>query len=367
MNNAQIKCIHVGLGNFSINRLKINLRGGYFKTVAFVDKDIKKMLSKLKFLEGIPEDYEQRSFASISEAVHSFKAEACFIYVSSDSHSNLVIESLNNNLHTLCVKSIACNLKEFKKILEAKKKNMNLLLIQGLNNQWSNASKGMQKLLNDKSKFGDFVTGYGICWGRQNLKMEKLSVDSTSDGIFFHSMGCHQLGQLVSALGLPKKVRCISPIQEDEEIGFINVNRTAGGNCLLEYKNNAVFSYIGTRAAHCNPFGFAARWSGSWMFHGTKGDIKREGGRISLYQKNNMIQDEYLEDLDNGLIKNDEMQFKQFYQDILNDSHNSELQKKSLQTWVLMEAINISSRENREVIIKDFIEEMDSNEVFGIE
>jgi len=80
-----------------------------------------------------------------------------------------------------------------------------------------------------------------------------------------------------------------------------------------------------------------------------------------------MIQDEYLEDLDNGLIKNDEMQFKQFYQDIVNDSHNSELQKKSLQTWVLMEALNISSRENREVIIKDFIEEMESNEVFGIE
>ena len=128
MNIKKIKCIHVGLGAFSINRLKINLNNNYFDTVAFVDIDREKALKELNSIEGIPEDYEKRLFASISDAKKVFKAEACFIYVSSEHHANLIIESLNNQLHTLCVKSIACNIAEFKKILEAKKKKQRLFI-----------------------------------------------------------------------------------------------------------------------------------------------------------------------------------------------------------------------------------------------
>jgi hypothetical protein len=34
------------------------------------------------------------------------------------------------------------------------------------------------------------------------------------------------------------------------------------------------------------------------------------------------------------------------------------LQKKSLETWILMEACNLSSRSKKEVIINDFISEL---------
>ena len=51
-------------------------------------------------------------------------------------------------------------------------KNKNLLLVQGLNNQWSDASLKMAETLNDKDKFGEFLVGYCVCWGRQDLKSE---------------------------------------------------------------------------------------------------------------------------------------------------------------------------------------------------
>ncbi len=361
MNNKKIKCIHVGLGKFSINRLKINLKNNYFDTVAFVDIDKEKALKELKSIKEIPKDFKKRIFTSISDAKKVFKAEACFIYVSSEYHANLIIESLDNQLHTLCVKSIACNIEEFKKILAAKKRNKNFLLINGLNNRWSDASLKMQDLLNDKDKFGDFLLGYCICWGRQNLKSEKPLIESTSDGIFFHSMGCHQLSQLIAAIGLPKTVTCISPLQEDNEIGYYNINRTAGGTCLLEYSNEKVFSYVGTRAGHSNPFGFASRWSGSWMFHGSKGDIKREGGRISVFQKGRMIDDIYLKDLDINLLEDDRRQIEAFYKEIINKNF---LQKQSLEIWILMEALNTSSRENKKIYIDKFLENFDLETIY---
>ena len=42
----------------------------------------------------------------------------------------------------------------------------------------------MKKIINDKSKFGEFIMGSCITWGRQNLKSDKPLVDSTHDGIF---------------------------------------------------------------------------------------------------------------------------------------------------------------------------------------
>jgi len=357
MNNLKkIKCIHVGLGKFSVDRLIINRKDQYFETVAFVDIDRKKALDTLKKIQGLPNDYEKRLFSTISDANLAFKAEACFIYVSADQHADLIIESLNNKLHTLCVKPIACSMEEFKKILATKKRNKNYLLINALNNQWSDASIKMQKMLSDKQKFGEFLMGYCICWGRQNLSSQIPLIDTSKDGIFFHSMGCHQLGQLVMAIGLPKTVTCLSPIQEDVEIGFNKINRTAGGSCILEYENQKVFSYIGTRAGHSNPYGFASRWSGSWMFHGSKGDLIRDGGRISLFQKDKMIEDIYLKDLDLGLIEDDKRQIQAFYNEIRNKGL---LQKKSLSIWILMEALNLSSRENKKIIIEEFMKSFD--------
>ena len=361
MSENKIKCIHVGLGKFSLKRLQINLDSNLFEPVAYVDINLEKGKQELSKIKNIQDDFEKRIFKTISEAKKKFDAEACFIFVSSEFHANLIIESLENNLHTICVKSIACNLDEFKKIIDEKNKNKNLLLVQGLNNQWSDASLKMAETLNDKDKFGEFLVGYCVCWGRQDLKSEVPLVDSTTDGIFYHSMGCHQLGQLVKALGLPLSVTSRTPIQNDEEIGYLNINRTAGGSCLLEYPDNKVFSYIGTRAAHSNPFGFAARWSGSWMFHGTKGDIKREGGRISVFQKDKMISDTYVKDLDLGLIEDDRKQFEEFYDNIKNKSKS--LERLSLQTWLLMEALNISSRKDKKIELVSFIKDLGFEEL----
>ena len=357
----KIKCIHVGLGNFSLKRLEKNLVSEYFEPVAYVDIDLTKAKKVLATLKNIPDDFEKRVFKTISEAKKNFEAEACFIFVSSEKHAKLIIESLSNDLHTFCVKSIACNVDEFNQIINQKKLNKKLTLVQGLNNQWSEASEKMSEFLNDNDKFGEFLMGYCICWGRQNLKSEKPLVDSTSDGIFYHSMGCHQLGQLIKSLGAPKCVISQTPRQIDEEIGFLDVERTAGGSCILEYPGNRIFSYIGTRAAHSNPFGYAARWSGNWMFHGTNGDIKREGGRVSIFQKDKMIADTYCKDLDAGLIEDDMKQFIEFYKDIKKNKKN--LEKLSLLTWVTMEALNKSSRENKKIEIDTFIKELEVDDI----
>lgn len=353
----KFKCIHVGLGIFSLQRLQINLNNNNFEIVAFVDLDKEKSLERLKKLKNIPSNVESRVFTTITEAKKRYDAEVCFIYASSEVHSNLIIESLNLDMHTLCVKSIACNTDQFKEIMKVKNKKPNLILVQGLNNQFNEASFMMQKILNNKEKFGDFKFGHCLVWGRQNLKSSKPLVDTTQDGIFFHSMGCHQLSQLVSALGLPRTVYSLSPKIYNEELGFVNAERTSGGSCMLEYNNNSVFSYLGTRAAHSNPFGFASRWSGQWLFHGTKGDLKREGGRITLFQNGNIVMDNFFKDLDENLIEDDNQQFKIFYEN-LNGNKEFDLQKKSLETWILMEACNLSSRSKKEVIINDFIDKL---------
>ena len=44
----KIKCVHVGLGSFSLQRLKINQENENFETVAYVDIDKKKSIENLK-------------------------------------------------------------------------------------------------------------------------------------------------------------------------------------------------------------------------------------------------------------------------------------------------------------------------------
>ena len=118
----KIKCIHVGLGNFSLQRIQLNLDNNLFEVVAFVDIDISNTIDNLKKLKNLPKDFEKRIFKSISAAQKKYSAEVCFIYVASEAHPKLIIESLENNLHTFCVKSIACEMSDFKKIMKIKKK-----------------------------------------------------------------------------------------------------------------------------------------------------------------------------------------------------------------------------------------------------
>ena len=328
-----------------------------FDVVAFVDLDISKAREGLKKLKNIPSDYEDRIFTSISEAQQKYKAEVCFIYAASEVHSKLIIESLENKLHTFCVKSIASNIKEFKKIIDIKNKNKELKLVQGLNNQWNEASLKMQELLNDTKEFGKLKIGNCIMWGRQNLRSEKPLVDVNQEGIFFHSMAVHQLGQVVSSIGLPKSVISTSPEFEQEDIGFKGVEGTSSAICFFKYEDGGTISYTATRGGHGNPFGFASRWSGNWLFHGTKGDIKREGGRLTLFKNGNIVKDFYLKDLDENLYIDELKQFEIFHKNLLGNNE-FDIQKKSLEIWLLMEACSISSKEKKEIYLKDLTDEV---------
>lgn len=357
-----IKCIHVGLGNFSLQRLQVNLSNNIFDPVAFVDIDIESSIKRMKNLKNLPKNYEKKIFKSIDEAVDKNPdVEASFIFVSSEIHPRLIIKSLEYELDVLCVKSIACNIEDFKRILDLKKKK-NKILVQGLNNQWNECSLKMQELLKDKNNFGELLAGNCLMWGRQNLSNNPPVLDVMQDGIFFHSMGCHQLSQILDPLGLPEKVYSSSTISKDEKIGFKGIPRTGNGSAMLKYKNGSSINYIGTRAGHGNPYGYASRWSGKWIFHGTNGDIIRDGGRLTLFQNGNMVQDHYLKDLDNMLIEDEKKQFEEFYQLIKNKT-KSKIEINSLNSWLLMEALNISSRKNEIINIEELLKKTGLDEL----
>ena len=93
-------------------------------------------------------------------------------------------------------------------------------------------------------------------------------------------------------------------------------------------------------------------------FHGTKGDIKRDGGRLTLFRNGNIVKDFYLKDLDENLYIDELKQYEAFYESLFK---KIDLQKKSLQVWLLMEACNVSSKQNREVLIDEIIEDIDLN------
>ncbi len=350
----KIKYAHVGLGKFSLQRLKINLDNEIFEPVAYIDLNLNKNKEISNLING------KNFFTSITEAKKNIDFDVCIIHASADAHCDLVIESLNNNLHTFCVKPIACDIEEFKSIIKIKVSKPNLLLVQGQNNQWNEASIKMKSIIQDKTIFGEFLNGHCLMWGMQDLSALKKNPEIDKDGMFFHSMGCHQLSQLVSCLGLPKYVNSISQRNFIYDTGYRNI-RTSYGNCLLEYDNGAVFSYVGNRGGHGNPFGFASRWSGNWIFHGTKSDLIRNGGRITVHSKGKIITDLFLKDLDDGLYEDDKRQFKEFELSIKNKK--SQIQKNSLETWLLMEACNISSRENEKVNLTHIKEQVDLNKI----
>ena len=290
--------------------------------------------------------------SDITEAKKKHEAKVCFIFVSSKEHSKLIIESLKLGMHTYCVKSIACDENEFENIIKVHKNNPDLILLQGYNNQWNEAAKKMRDLIQNENGIGKMLGGECVCWGRQNLKNIPPVEDVTIEGMFFYSLACHQLSQLVAAKGLPEYVTAYVHKRIDKELDYTDVFGTTGGQCIFEYSDGTPFSYTGTRAAHGNIFGFASRWSGQWIIHGEKADLRRQGGRISLYKNGSMVYDLYLKDLDQNLIEDEKIQFCEFYLALTKGKNKKWLQQSSLDTWILMEACNKSARENKKISVK---------------
>ena len=351
----KIPIIFVGFGNFSLQRLQVIIDGSQFTPVACVDVDIEKARIGLGSLRGnVPEDLAEKVYTTITEANEKHNAEACFIYAVANAHSELVIESLEQGLHTFCVKVIATNQKEFKNIMKVHRSNQELMLVQGFNNQWNEAAAKMREWLQNDNGIGKMLGGECICWGRQNLKTEPPQTDITTEGMFFRSMACHQLSQLVAAKGLPQHVTAYVLNRKEPDLDFRGVFGTSGGQCLFEYPGGVPFSYTGIRAGHGNPFGFASRWSGQWTIHGEKGDIRREGGRLTLYRDGGPVGDYYLKDTAADLCEDERIQFSAFYDALTTGKDKKWLQQSSLDTWILMEACNESARRKEKININEF-------------
>ena len=355
----KIPSIHVGCGKFSLQRLEILYNGNQFTPVACVDINVKKAQSDLLSFKGnLDKNLCEKVYTTITEAKEKHDAKACFIYASAKAHSKLIIESLKLGMHTLCVKPIACNQQEFKNIISIHNSNPNLMLLQGFNNQCNEAALKMREWLIGDNGIGNMLGGECTCWGRQNMKTTYSHPEVTFEGMYFYALACHQLSQLVIAKGLPKYVTAYVHNRVDSDLGFTGVWGTTGGQCLFEYPGGIPFSYTGTRAAHGNIFGLASRWSGQWSIHGENGDIRREGGRLILYRKGEVVEDYFLKDLDINLIEDEKYQFNSFYEALIKGKNKEWLQQSSLDTWILMEACNESAKENRKISIyelKDFL------------
>jgi len=308
-----------------------------------------------RFPDWFPAGFEKRVYRTIREALERHEAEACLIYAPTTVHAELVVESLSLGLHTLCVKPIATSQAEFRSIVEAHRARPELLLVQGQNKRWNPAAAKMREWLQEPHGIGTFLGGECRFWIRQNLSRQKPKIpDVYLEGLFFHSAASHQLDQLVAALGLPAFVTARVHRRRDESLGQRGVWGTAGGAAMLEFESGVCFCYTGTRAGHGSPFW----WSGSWTFHGEEGDILRDGGHLQLFRRGEVVEDVNLQDLHPGLIEDDRIQFEAFARAIATGEGREWLQGTTLDTWILMEACNVSARNGERVDVAAFKEEM---------
>ena len=85
----KIPSIHVGCGDFSLQRLGVLIDGNEFNPVACVDIDLKKAKSKLSSIKINKNEYlTDRVYTTISEAKKKHDAKVCFIFVSFKEHHN---------------------------------------------------------------------------------------------------------------------------------------------------------------------------------------------------------------------------------------------------------------------------------------
>lgn len=352
-----IPTIHVGCTHFALGRLQALVNCEGLSPVACVDINLDEAREAVASLEGdVPEGLGERIYTTITAARERHGAEACLIYASTPVHAQLVVESLNLGMHTLCVKPIATTSEEFKEIIKTHKVHPDLVLVQGQNKRWNPAASKMREWLRGSDGIGEMLGGECRFWIRQNLWRADNSryPDSYVEGIFFHAATAHQLDQLVAAKGLPKYVTARIHQREDREIAQTGVWGTAGAQALLEYPNGAPFCYTGTNASHANPFG----WSGHWTFLGEDGDIRRDAGHLQLFRKGECVEERQLQDLHPGLVEDDRLQFDAFAAAISTGKDREWLQESTLETWILMEACIASARSSTRVDVESLSAEL---------
>ena len=352
-----LSTIHVGCTNFGRGRLQAHLNCKGLEPVACVDINPDAARETLQSLdEDVPDDLPNRIYTTIAEAKENHDAEVCLIYTSTTAHTKLIIESLNLGLHTLCVKPIAVDQNEFRQIISVAKENPHLMLVQSQNMRWNPAATQMRDWLREEDGIGEMLGGECRFWIRQNLHVGENSrqPDAFVEGLYFHAGASHQLDQLVAAKGLPTYVTAYVHQRQDPVLGQTGVWGTAGGQALMEYANGAPFCYTGTRAAHVRML----EWSGYWMFHGTKGDIRRDTGHLQLFREGKCVQDVQLQDVYPGLREDDRIQLDTFAESISSGKNRDWLQGTTLDTWILMEACNESARIRERVDVQSFRAEL---------
>ncbi len=348
-----IPTIHVGAMHFGHGRLQALINANDLDAVAIVDLDEEGARESVASLSGdVPEGLADRIYGSITEARDAHDAEACLIYASTTAHASLITESLGLGLHTLCVKPVVTSQDELRQVISAHRAASDCMLVQGQNKRWNPAASKMREWLRDEGGIGEMLGGECRFWIRQNLWTgpNSMQPDAFVEGLFFHAGTSHQLDQLVAAKGLPQYVTARTHTRTDETLAQTGVWGTAGGQALMEYDNGAPFSYTGTRAAHGTHVG----WSGSWSFHGVDGDIRRDAGHLELHRSGELAESLDLQDLHSGLIEDDRIQFDAFANAISTGEGREWMETSSVNTWVLMEACNVSARAETRVDVAEF-------------
>lgn len=348
-----IPTIHVGCMHFGHGRLQALINANGLDAVAVVDLDEDGARQSIAALSGdVPEYLPDRIYRSIGEAQAAHDAEACLIYASTTAHADLITESLGLGLHTLCVKPVVTSQDELRQVVTAHRKAGDRMLVQGQNKRWNPAAARMRAWLQDDGGIGEMLGGECRFWIRQNLWTgpNSMQPDAFVEGLFFHAGTSHQLDQLVAAKGLPRYVTARVHTRTDESLAQTGVWGTAGGQALMEYANGAPFSYTGTRAGHSTHVG----WSGSWSFHGVDGDLRRDAGHLELHRSGELIESVDLQDLHASLVEDDRIQFDAFATAIETGEGREWMETSSVNTWVLMEACNVSARTEKRVDVEKF-------------
>ena len=90
------------------------------------------------------------------------------------------------------------------------------------------------------------------------------------------------------------------------------------------------------------------------MFHGEKGDVRRDMGHLQLFREGQCVEDLQLQDVYPGLREDDRIQLDTFADAIATGKNRDWLQGTTLDTWILMEACNESARTHERVDLQSF-------------
>ncbi|MYI94882.1 hypothetical protein F4083_11305, partial [Candidatus Poribacteria bacterium] len=119
-----IPTIHVGCTHFAHGRLQAQVNANGLEPVACVDINLEAAKRGVESINGASEDLSEYIYTTITEAKDKHpEVKACLIYASTTVHAELIVESLNLGMHTLCVKPIATTQAEFHDIIKAHKAN----------------------------------------------------------------------------------------------------------------------------------------------------------------------------------------------------------------------------------------------------